>query len=101
MPPKKHEPEVKKNKLGRPSNTLKMGIVGMANVGKSTTFNVLCKLNVPAANYPFCTIDPNMAKVAVPDERFDKLCKMFNPKSEVPAVLSIVDIAGYFHKFYF
>jgi len=72
-----------------------MGIVGMANVGKSTTFNTMCKLNVPAENYPFCTIDPNVAKVPVPDERFDKLCHMFKPKSEVAAVLSIVDIAGY------
>lgn len=51
-----------------------MGIVGMANVGKSTTFNTLCKLNVPAENYPFCTIDPNNAKVPVPDDRFNKLC---------------------------
>ena len=51
-------------------------------------------MNVPAENYPFCTIDPNLAKVPVPDERFDKLCKMFKPKSEVAAILSIVDIAG-------
>ena len=71
-----------------------MGIVGMANVGKSTTFNSLCKLNVPASNYPFCTIDPNIAKVAVPDDRFNKLCSMFKPKSEIAAALSIVDIAG-------
>jgi obg-like ATPase 1 len=49
---------------------------------------------VPAENYPFCTIDPNIAKVPVPDERFNALCKMFKPKSEVQAVLSIVDIAG-------
>ena len=95
MPPKKPVEELKKNKLGRPGNNLKMGIVGMANVGKSTTFNCMCKLNVPAENYPFCTIDPNIAKVAVPDERFDKLCKIFKPKSEVAAILSIVDIAGY------
>ncbi|CAD8132854.1 unnamed protein product [Paramecium pentaurelia] len=94
MPPKKEQQEEKKNKLGRPSNTLKMGIVGMANVGKSTTFNTLCKLNVPAENYPFCTIDPNNAKVPVPDDRFIKLCQMHKPKSEVQAVLSIVDIAG-------
>ncbi|CAD8205775.1 unnamed protein product [Paramecium octaurelia] len=94
MPPKKEQQEEKKNKLGRPSNTLKMGIVGMANVGKSTTFNTLCKLNVPAENYPFCTIDPNNAKVPVPDERFIKLCQMHKPKSEIQAVLSIVDIAG-------
>lgn len=52
-------------------------------LGKSTTFNTLCKLNVPAENYPFCTIDPNVAKVPVPDERFTKLCQMYKPKSEV------------------
>ena len=73
----------------------KNGYSWNANVGKSTTFNCMCKLNVPAENYPFCTIDPNIAKVAVPDERFDKLCKIFKPKSEVAAILSIVDIAGY------
>lgn len=67
MPPKKEEKPQKKLKLGRPGNTLKMGIVGMANVGKSTTFNILTKMNVPAENYPFCTIDPTIAKVAVPD----------------------------------
>lgn len=50
-----------------------MGIVGLPNVGKSSTFNLLSKLNVPAENYPFCTIDPNIAKVAVPDERFNTL----------------------------
>ena len=55
----------------------------MANVGKSTTFNTLCKLNVPAENYPFCTIDPNIAKVPVPDERFTKLCQIYKPKSEI------------------
>jgi obg-like ATPase 1 len=71
-----------------------VSLVDVIRLGKSTTFNVLCKLNVPAENYPFCTIDPNTAKVLVPDERFDKLCKMFKPKSEVAAVLSIVDIAG-------
>lgn len=94
MPPKKEVQEEKKNRLGRVGNTLKMGIVGMANVGKSSTFNILCKLNVPAENYPFCTIDPNIAKVPVPDERFNKLCQIYKPKSEVQAVLSIVDIAG-------
>jgi len=50
-----------------------MGLVGLPNVGKSTTFNVLSKLSVPAENYPFCTIDPNLAKIAVPDKRFDHL----------------------------
>lgn len=79
---------------GRPGNTLKMGIVGLPNVGKSSTFNVLAKLNVPAENYPFCTIDPNKAVVPVPDPRFNKLCEMWKPKSEVAAVLQVVDIAG-------
>ena len=79
---------------GRPANTLKMGIVGLPNVGKSTTYNVLSKLNVPAENYPFCTIEPNKAVVPVPDERFNTLRDMWKPKSEVSAVLQVVDIAG-------
>jgi len=94
MPPKKDAKAEEKIKLGRPGNTLKMGIVGLPNVGKSTTFNLLSRLNVPAENYPFCTIDPNLAKVPVPDARFDKLCEMWKPKSQVPATLSILDIAG-------
>jgi len=94
MPPKKEAPPEKKIALGRPGNTLKMGIVGLPNVGKSSTFNLLSKLNVPAENFPFCTIDPNIAKVSVPDSRFDKLCEMWKPKSQVPAVLNIIDIAG-------
>ena len=61
----------------------------MPNVGKSTTFNLLSKLNVPAENYPFCTIEPNKATVPLPDERFNKLATMFKPKSEVQAVLLI------------
>lgn len=73
---------------------LKMGLVGMPNVGKSTTFNTLSKLSVAAENYPFCTIDPNEAKVNVPDKRFNKLVEMFNPKSRVMAQISITDIAG-------
>lgn len=71
-----------------------MGIVGLPNVGKSCTFNVLTKLNVPSENYPFCTIEPNKAVVPVPDDRFKKLCEIWKPKSEVAAVLSVVDIAG-------
>jgi len=94
MPPKKKEEPVKKVILGRASNTLKMGFVGLPNVGKSTTYNVLSKLSVPAENYPFCTIDPNEAKIAVPDPRFDKLVDMYKPKSRVAAQLSITDIAG-------
>lgn len=94
MPPKKKEEPVKKVILGRASNTLKMGLVGLPNVGKSTTFNFLTKLAVPAENFPFCTIDPNMAKLNVPDKRFEKLCEMYNPKSKVLAQIQITDIAG-------
>mmetsp|Transcript_21228 Transcript_21228/g.36463 ORF Transcript_21228/g.36463 Transcript_21228/m.36463 type:complete len:386 (-) Transcript_21228:351-1508(-) len=94
MPPKKEEPKAEKPVLGRFRNNLKMGIVGLPNVGKSTLFNVLTKLSVPAENFPFCTIDPNAARVNVPDERFDWLCKHYKPKSEVAAFLEIVDIAG-------
>lgn len=94
MPPKKKEEPVKKIILGRSSNTLKMGLVGLPNVGKSTTFNFLSKLSVAAENYPFCTIDPNLAKINVPDKRFEKLCEIHNPKSQVLAQISITDIAG-------
>jgi obg-like ATPase 1 len=94
MPPKKKEEPVKKVILGRASNTLKMGLVGLPNVGKSTTFNALSNLNVPAENFPFCTIDPNVAKIHVPDKRFEHLCELFKPKSKVLAQFSITDIAG-------
>ena len=95
MPPKKSsEQAVQQILWGRPGNTLRMGIVGLPNVGKSSTYNVLAKLNVTAMNYPFCTIDPNKAVVPVPDDRFKELCTMFKPKSEIAAVLQVVDIAG-------
>lgn len=94
MPPKKKQEEQKKVILGRASNTLKMGLVGLPNVGKSTTFNVLSNLSVPAENYPFCTIDPAEAKIYVPDARFETLCTMFKPKSKVAASISCWDIAG-------
>jgi len=71
-----------------------MGIVGLPNVGKSTFFNLLCDMHVPAENYPFCTIDPHVSKVPVPDERFDALVASYKPKSVVPAVLTVTDIAG-------
>jgi obg-like ATPase 1 len=77
------------------SKTLTMGIVGMPNVGKSLLFNLMSKHDLAGtANYPFCTIKPNVARVEVPDERFTDLCHIFHPKSEVPATLSITDIAG-------
>jgi obg-like ATPase 1 len=93
MPPKKQVAE-QKLLLGRPGNNLKMGIVGMPNVGKSTFFNALTNSSVAAENYPFCTIDPEESRVAVPDERFDWLCDKFKPASKVPAALTVIDIAG-------
>lgn len=80
--------------LGRPGNNLKMGVVGMPNVGKSSLFNLLSKLSVPAENYSFCTIEPNVARVPVPDKRFDYLCEHFKPASQVSATLTVTDIAG-------
>lgn len=91
---KKQEEAPKKVILGRASNTLKMGLVGLPNVGKSTTYNFLTKLSVPAENFPFCTIDPNTAKINIPDKRFDRLVDMFKPKSKVLAQIAITDIAG-------
>eukprot|EP00760_Papus_ankaliazontas_P013447 PhM_4_TR15726/c0_g1_i1/m.88221/K19788/OLA1; obg-like ATPase 1 len=95
MPPKKAVEEKPKTVvLGRPGTSLKMGVVGLPNVGKSSFFNLMTKQSVAAENFPFCTIDPNMAKVAVPDARYDLLCQTFKPKSEVPALLQVTDIAG-------
>lgn len=74
---------------------LKCGIVGLPNVGKSTLFNALTSSqNAEAANYPFCTIDPNVGSVIVPDERMDKLVEMYNPKKVIPSSIEFVDIAG-------
>ncbi|CAG2161695.1 unnamed protein product [Oppiella nova] len=119
MPPKKDSKDEKTILLGRISTNLRVGIVGVPNVGKSTFFNVLTSSEASAENFPFCTIDPNenkytfypflrcvcglamrtdtliaVRRVPVPDSRFDFLCKYFEPLSKVPAFLNVVDIAG-------
>ena len=73
---------------------MKMGIVGLPNVGKSTLFNAITKAGAESANYPFCTIEPNVGVVAVPDHRMDVLAEMYNPEKYTPAVVEFVDIAG-------
>lgn len=73
---------------------MKLGIVGLPNVGKSTLFNSITKAGAECANYPFCTIEPNVGVVAVPDERLDKLAEMYNPQKVTHAIIEFVDIAG-------
>ena len=73
---------------------MKIGIVGLPNVGKSTMFNSITKAGAECANYPFCTIEPNVGMVAVPDERLDKLTEMYHPQKTTHAVIEFVDIAG-------
>ena len=73
---------------------MKLGIVGLPNVGKSTLFNALTDAGAESANYPFCTIEPNVGIVPVPDKRLDKLAEMYNPEKYTPAVIEFVDIAG-------
>ena len=73
---------------------MKLGIVGLPNVGKSTLFNAITKAGAESANYPFCTIEPNVGVVSVPDSRLDELAKMYNPEKYTPAVIEFVDIAG-------
>ena len=73
---------------------MKLGVVGLPNVGKSTLFNAITKAGAECANYPFCTIEPNVGVVAVPDERLEVLGKLYNTKKITPAVIEFVDIAG-------
>ena len=73
---------------------MKLGIVGLPNVGKSTLFNAITNAGAQSANYPFCTIEPNIGVVAVPDQRLDKLAEMYHPEKYTPATIEFVDIAG-------
>src|SRR5512143_3951816 len=73
---------------------IKCGIVGLPNVGKSTLFNALTAAEIPAENYPFCTIDPNVGVVTVPDPRVDRLVHLYHPAKSIPTTLEFVDIAG-------
>lgn len=73
---------------------MKLGVVGLPNVGKSTLFNAITNAGAGSANYPFCTIEPNVGMVSVPDKRLDKLAEMYQPEKFTPATIELVDIAG-------
>eukprot|EP01061_Rhynchopus_euleeides_P004266 TRINITY_DN1352_c0_g1_i1.p2 TRINITY_DN1352_c0_g1~~TRINITY_DN1352_c0_g1_i1.p2 ORF type:complete len:403 (+),score=200.38 TRINITY_DN1352_c0_g1_i1:54-1262(+) len=92
---KKEEAPAPASRFGRVKNNLKMGIVGLPNVGKSSLFNCLTETSIAeAANFPFCTIEPNESRCGVPDERFEYLCDMWKSPSRIPAYLQVTDIAG-------
>ena len=74
--------------------SLQCSIVGLPNVGKSTLFNALTKSNAPAENFPFCTIDPHVGIVSLPDSRLEKLNNIYNPEKTTPATVEFIDIAG-------
>ena len=80
--------------LNGQKDNMKLGVIGLPNVGKSTLFNAITQAGAQAANYPFCTIEPNVGVVAVPDERLDVLAKMYDPQKYTPATIEFVDIAG-------
>ncbi len=86
--------EIKLKRIGNLKMGLKCGIVGLPNVGKSTLFNALTKAGIAAENYPFCTIEPNVGIVEVPDPRLAKLAEIVNPQKIIPATVEFVDIAG-------
>ncbi|KAJ3170847.1 hypothetical protein HDU87_008675 [Geranomyces variabilis] len=95
MPPKKAAPETSNVvRFGKVKGNLKMGVVGLPNVGKSSLFNLLTEQAAAAENYPFCTINPEESRCAVPDERYDYLCNVWTPPSKYPAYLQVTDIAG-------
>ena len=79
---------------GKVNNNMKLGIIGLPNVGKSTLFNAITNAGAQSANYPFCTIEPNIGVVNVPDKRLDKLSEMYHPDKYTPATIEFVDIAG-------
>jgi hypothetical protein len=93
---KEHNPKtIDKPRLFKETKSnMKLGIVGLPNVGKSTLFNAITNAGAESANYPFCTIDPNVGVVAVPDARLMRLSEMYHPKKTTPAVIEFVDIAG-------